>query len=92
MAETTTITVRVPTDLRDQLDRLGALTKRSRSFLAAQALEIYARYELEIVEGVLEGMEDVRQGRVHTSEDVRAELDLQLEQRRAAKRFAKKAG
>ena len=54
MAETTTMTIRVPVELKAKLDRLAGLTDRSRSYLAAEALEIYTRYELEIVDGILE--------------------------------------
>lgn len=73
MAETTTITVRVPIEIKEKLDRLGDITKRSRSFLATEALEIYTRYELEIVGGILEGLEDVKAGRVVPHEQVVAE-------------------
>ncbi len=73
MAATTTITVRIPVELKEKLDRLGAVTKRSRSFLAAEALEIYARYELEIVEGILEGMADFEAGNFVPHEEVVAE-------------------
>lgn len=73
MADTTTITVRIPVELKEKLDRLGDVTKRSRSFLAAEALEIYTRYELDIVEGILEGLEDVKAGRVIPHEQVVAE-------------------
>ena len=82
MAETTTITIRIPLELRADLDRLGEITKRSRSYLAAEALEIYVRNELEIVEGIMEGIADAEAGRVHTSEEVMAEMDRILEQRR----------
>lgn len=88
MAETTTITVRVPLALRDELDRLAKLTQRSRSFLAAEALELYARYELEIVEGILEGIADADAGRVFTTEQMREEMErvlAEVEARRAPK-------
>ena len=75
MAETTTITVRLPVETKAKLDRLAELTARSRSYLAAEALDIYTRYELEIVEGILEGIADAEAGRVYTSEQMRAELD-----------------
>jgi predicted transcriptional regulator len=75
MAETTTITVRIPVELRDKLDRLAALTERSRSYLVVEALDAFTRDELEIVEGILEGIEDVKAGRVYTSEEVRAHVD-----------------
>jgi predicted transcriptional regulator len=75
MAETTTITIRVPTELKARLDRLAELTDRSRSYLAAEALDIYARQELEIVEGVLEGITDDEAGRVVSHEEAMARLD-----------------
>jgi predicted transcriptional regulator len=74
MAETTTMTIRVPLELKAKLDRLAGLTRRSRSYLAAEALEIYARNELEIVEGILQGLADVEAGRVVPHEQVAAEL------------------
>jgi predicted transcriptional regulator len=75
MAETTTITIRLPVEIKAKLDRLAELTDRSRSYLAAEALEIYTRYELEIVEQVLEGIADDDAGRTHTHEEVMAEMD-----------------
>lgn len=64
MADTTTITVRIPVEAKEKLDRLAEVTRRSRSYLAAEALEIYARHELDIVEGIVRGIEDVEAGRV----------------------------
>jgi len=75
MAEaTTTITVRIPIEIRDRLDRLAGHTRRSRSYLAVEALEIYTRFELEIVEQILEGIEDMKAGRVIPHEEAVAEL------------------
>jgi predicted transcriptional regulator len=75
MAETTTMTIRVPVEVRDKLDRLAELTKRSRSFLAGEALGAYVENELDIVEGVLEGLADFEAGRYHTHEEVMAHAD-----------------
>lgn len=74
MVETTTITVRVPIAVKERLDRLAELTRRSRSFLSAEALEIYTRNELEIVEQIAAGLEDVKAGRVVPHEEAMAEL------------------
>ena len=74
MAETTTITIRVPVDVKERLDRLAELTRRSRSFLSAEALEIYTRNELEIVEQISAGVEDMEAGRVVPHEEAMAEL------------------
>jgi predicted transcriptional regulator len=88
MAETTTITVRVPVALKQKLDRLAGATRRSRSFLAAEALEIYTRYELEIVEGILRGIEDVEAGRVVPHEEAMAEARAIIAKARARKQVA----
>ena len=79
MAETTTITIRVPVEIKAKLDRLAELTDRSRSYLAAEALEIYTRYELEVVEQILEGIADVDAGRTIPHEEVMREMHELIE-------------
>jgi predicted transcriptional regulator len=74
MAETTTITVRIPNELKEKLDRLGDVTKRSRSFLAAEALAGYADGELAIIEGIERGIADADAGRVVPHDEAMAEL------------------
>ena len=74
MAETTTITVRVPLDVKDKLDRLAELTDRSRSFHTAAALADYARSELEIVEAITRGLADSKAGRGTPHKQAMAEL------------------
>lgn len=56
MAESTTITVRLSSELKDKLGRLAASTRRSKSFLAAEAVGAYVDRELEIVEGIQRAM------------------------------------
>lgn len=56
MAESTTITIRLSSDLKDKLGRLAASTRRSKSFLAAAAVGAYVDRELEIVEGIQAAM------------------------------------
>jgi len=73
MAETTTITVRIPVELRDKLDRLAEVTKRSRSYLAAEALGEFIEDELALVEDVLEGLADIEAGRFVPHDEVVAE-------------------
>ncbi len=41
MSDTTTITVRLSTAVKEKLDKLAGRTKRSRSFLAAEAIADY---------------------------------------------------
>jgi predicted transcriptional regulator len=75
----TTMTIRVSTDLKERLDRLAADTRRSRSFLAAEAVEAYVARELAIVEGINAGLEDVRKGRTVPHEDAMAELNAAID-------------
>jgi len=70
----TTMTIRVSTDLKEKLDRLAADTRRSRSFLAAEAVSDYVARELAIVEGVNRGLEDVAKGRTVLHDEAMAEL------------------
>ena len=64
------------------LDRLAALTRRSRSFLAAEALDRYLGEELAIVDGIIAGLEDADAGRVVAHEAVVADLDRIIAQAR----------
>lgn len=75
MAETTTITIRIPVELRDRLDRLAQVTKRSRSYLAAEALAEFVADELAVVDDVLEGLADIEAGRFVSHEQVVAESE-----------------
>jgi predicted transcriptional regulator len=86
MAETTTITVRIPVEVREKLDRLAKITDRSRSYLVADALAEFADDELEVLEGILEGIDDADAGRVMTSAEVQAGLDKRLAAHRATRR------
>lgn len=69
----TTMTIRVPMELHDKLARLSEGTRRSRSWLAAEAVAAYVDRELGIIEGVQQGLDDVAAGRVTPHEDVIAD-------------------
>jgi predicted transcriptional regulator len=79
----TTMTIRVSADIKEKLDRLAADTRRSRSFLAAEAVSAYVARELAIVEGINEGLEDIRKGRTVSHEEAMSELSSVID---AAKR------
>jgi predicted transcriptional regulator len=85
MAETTTITVRIPVELRDKLDRLAKAMERSRSYVAVQALEDYVRYETEVLDGIEEAEADFEAGRFYTHEEAMAEFDKMVEEAHQAK-------
>lgn len=73
------MTIRVSMDLKERLDRLAAGTRRSRSFLAAEAVEAYVARELAIVDGINEGLADIRNGRTVTHDDAMAELNAAID-------------
>ena len=75
----TTMTIRVSADLREKLDRLAADTRRSRSVLIAEAVSVYVARELAIVDGVNQGLEDVRSGRTISHENAMSELDSAIQ-------------
>ncbi len=70
----TTITLHTSPAVKKRLDQLSKITDRSRSYLAAEAIERYLREEEEFIAAVHEGLADVAAGRVMTSDQVKASL------------------
>jgi len=70
MAESDTLTVRLSTQTKAQLGELAGRTRRTRSFLAAEAIADYVARELTIVEAIERGRADVAAGRVTPHDDV----------------------
>lgn len=85
MTATTTMTIRVSSDLKERLGRLAKETRRSRSFLAAEAVASYVESELEIIEGIHRGLADVAAGRVVPHEQAMAEVEKVLRAARDGK-------
>ncbi|MHA6684314.1 CopG family ribbon-helix-helix protein [Mesorhizobium sp. A556] len=85
MAASTTVTIRVSTELNEKLGQLAYGTRRSKSFLAAEAVSAYVERELEIIEGIKRGLEDVDAGRVVPHEDAMAEIHAMIENARGRK-------
>ena len=72
MANSTTMTIRLDPQLKAKLGRLADGTRRSRSFLAAEAVEAYVDRELAIIEGIERGLADAEGGRTVSHEDAMA--------------------
>ncbi|RJF86595.1 ribbon-helix-helix protein, CopG family [Oleomonas cavernae] len=83
MSESTTLTIRLPQSVKDKLDQLAIDTDRSKSYLAAEAVEHYVDRELAIVASIKRGLEDMEAGRTVPHEQVMAEVREIIE---AAKR------
>lgn len=74
MTATTTMTIRVPVELKDRLSRLAGDTRRSSSFLAAEAVSAYVAREQAIIDGIKRGQADVRAGRTVSHEEAMKQL------------------
>jgi predicted transcriptional regulator len=88
MTASTTMTIRVSVETKEKLDRIAADTRRSKSFLAAEALAAYADRELEIIAGIKRGMADAETGHVTPHDEAMAEIYAAIdaaESKRAAK-------
>lgn len=75
MTASTTMTIRVSSETKQKLERIAADTRRSKSFLAAEAVSAYVDRELEIIEGIKRGMADAAAGLVVAHDEVMAEID-----------------
>jgi predicted transcriptional regulator len=64
MGNSTTLTVRVSPQVKKRLGRLAAQTRRTKSFLAGEAISDFVDRELAIVDGIKRGLDDMRAGRV----------------------------
>ena len=83
MADSATLTVRISGQTKDQLAKLAGRTRRTRSFLAAEAITAYVERELAIVEAIERGRADVRAGRIVPHDDVVSEARAIIEAARA---------
>lgn len=79
MTASTTMTIRIDPATKDKLDRIAQTTRRSKSFLAGEAVTAYVERELEIIEGIERGIADARAGRTISHEDAMAEIDAAIE-------------
>ena len=85
MPTSTTMTIRVSPQVKAKLGRLADNTRRSRSYLAAEAIENYVDRELEIVEGIKRGLADAEAGRVVPHDEAMAEIYAVIEDVKAGK-------
>ncbi len=79
MHASTTMTIRISPEVKDKLGRLAQGTRRSRAFLASEAVEAYVDRELAIIDGIHQGLADVAAGRVVTHDAAMAELQAVIE-------------
>jgi predicted transcriptional regulator len=85
MAESTTMTIRVTPELKERLGRLAHDTRRTKSFLAAEAVAAYVDRELAIIEGIQAGLRDMEAGRMVPHEQAVAEIQAVIDAARRRK-------
>lgn len=79
VASSTTMTIRVCPEVKEKLARIAAATRRSKSFLAGEAVAAYVDRELEIIEGIKRGQADAAAGRVVPHDEAMAEIYALIE-------------
>jgi predicted transcriptional regulator len=57
-----TFSVRLPDDLRHEVDRLAALSKRSRSFIVKEAVAAYVEDQRDYLKAIDEALQEADQG------------------------------
>jgi len=75
----TTMTIRVSLEVKQKLNRIATDTRRSKSFLAGEAVAAYVERELEIIDGIKRGMADAAAGRVIPHDQAVAEMRAVIE-------------
>lgn len=68
---TTTISLRLPKELAEQLTSLAQSTKRTKSFCAVEAIKNYLRQESWQIQAIEEGLADADAGRMINHDDVK---------------------
>lgn len=74
MPSSTTMTIRISPDVKERLGRIAHDTRRSKSFLAGEAVVAYVERELDIIDGIQRGLADVAAGRVVPHDVAMAEI------------------
>jgi predicted transcriptional regulator len=69
------ITLRVPQDILEDIEKIAQTADRSRSWVIVRALKYYLINEGSDLLEIRQGLEDIEAGRVHDAEEVFAELE-----------------
>jgi len=84
MSKQHVITARIDEENLAGLDRLGKALDRSRAWIVASAVERYVREELEFIDFVQEGEDDLDNGRWISHDQLVEELRERRAKRKAA--------
>lgn len=68
--ETSVLTLRVPVEIKDQLDKLADATHRSKSYLAGEAIRRYLELEIWQIGEIREALEEADAGDFASEQEV----------------------
>ena len=71
----TPTSVRFQDDVREQLDTLASLTKRTRNYLVNEAVAAYTREQMRYMAEINAAVEDARSGYGHSSNQIFSWMD-----------------
>ena len=77
------VSIRLPPDLLEKLDKIAETLERSRSWVLVHAFKEYLQDEGEEILGIREGLEASARGETVSSEALFAEMDKIIAQARA---------
>ncbi len=86
MNASATMTIRVPLDTKAKLARLAEGTRRSKSWLAAEAVAAYVDQELAIIDAIHRGEADIQAGRTTAHSDVMGGAARLIDEARTARK------
>ena len=72
--KTDTMTLRLPSEVKEQLGVVAKHTRRSKSFLAGEAVASYVAREMAIIERIQRGIDDMEAGRVVPHEQAKPRI------------------
>lgn len=79
MAAKPILNIRLAPETLQRLDAVAAATRRSRSFIANEALEAWINREIELIEDIRIGLDEDKAGKVGPHERVMRDLDAAIE-------------
>ncbi len=88
MAERTTFTFQTTPEIKERLAQLATVTRRSKAFLANDAVEQYLAAEEEFVADVEAGLRDLKAGRTMTTEELKQSLHEYIDEVHSGKNSA----
>ena len=79
MSNSTTMSIRLSSETKAQLGLLATATRRSKSFLAAEAVAAYVARERSIIAGIERGLTDMKAGRTVAHDAAMDEVDALID-------------